>query len=77
MAHNINTLGVDWILPGRQRRFATSTKATSDLIVLVAEKGLTVRESIDHIHYDDEAQEILRKFVDSGHGDAVLADLVA
>lgn len=37
-------LGVDWYLPGSKRRFATSTKATSDLVVALAESGGTLRQ---------------------------------
>ena len=71
------SLGVDIHLPGRKRPFTSITKASSDLIVLVAEKGLTVADSIAHIHFDDDAKDVLRAFDDAGHGQTKLADLFA
>lgn len=40
-------LGVLWILPGRKRPFATSTNATSDLIVALSENGGTISQVME------------------------------
>lgn len=77
MSRRQPSLGVDWFLPGKKRRFATSTKATSDLIVLVAEDGHTVSESIGAIHFDPEARDILRTFEAAGYGAVRLDTLVS
>lgn len=71
------SLGVDWFLPGRKRRFATSTQATSLLIVLASEEGRTVTEARAWINYDDEAREILRQFEEAGYADTRLDTLVS
>lgn len=77
MARREASLGVDWHLPGRKRRFATTTVATSDLIVLLAEDGCTWAELIDQINYDEEAKAVARHFVAHGYGDTTARDMVA
>lgn len=69
-------LGVDWTLPGRKRRFATTTVATSDLVVLMAEEGHTVSSAISAINFDEEAIAVLRVFVEHGYGERPLSELV-
>lgn len=71
------SLGVDWFLPGKKRRFATSTQATSLLIVLAAGEDRTVTQAREWINYDDEARDILRAFEDAGYGDTLLRTLVS
>lgn len=76
--HRGNPKGdVQWTLPGRKRPFAYSTVATNDLIVALAQDGGTVREVRDQINFDDEAVAILDGFIDAGHGDVVLREMVA
>lgn len=70
-------LGVLWTLPGRMRPFATSTKATSDLIEALSETGGTISQVLDQIHFDADATEILSFFVDHGYGQRRLQGLVA
>lgn len=77
MARSSSSLGVDWFLPGKKRRFATSTMATSTLIVLAASEGHTVTSAREWINYDDEAREILRHFEEAGYGDTRLDTLVS
>jgi hypothetical protein len=72
----ISSLGVDWFLPGKKRRFATSTKATSDLIELIADDGYTVSNGILAINYDEEARDILRAFETAGYGGHKLMDVL-
>ena len=76
MARRFNGLGVDWYVPGKKRRFATTTQATSDLVVLVAAQGLSVAESIGLIHYDDDAKRVLQHLANHGHADTMLSTLV-
>jgi len=75
------SLGVDWHLPAvgggyQKRRFATTTKATSDLIEALAADGHTVRSARDAIHFDNEAQAVLDEFIRAGFGRFPLADYV-
>ena len=59
---------------GIPRSFATSTTATSDLIVLLAEDGCTIEELKDKIIYDIEAKEIIQKYIDLGYGKLIAKD---
>ncbi len=59
---------VYWYLPGRKTPIAYSTKAASDLIVVLGEGGATIQEVYDRITYDLEAREILRKYIEKGFG---------
>lgn len=77
MRRGMTSLGVDWFLPGKKRRFATSTQATSLLIVLASGEGRTVTQARQWINYDDEARDILRAFEDAGYGDTRLDTLVS
>jgi hypothetical protein len=75
------SLGVDWHLPARRggfaaRRFATTTRATSDLIEVLAGDGHTVQSAHDAILYDDDAKAVLARFIDAGHADVRLDTLV-
>lgn len=67
---------MDWYLPGTERRFATTTVATSLLVLLVSEEGLSVAESILRILYDAEARAVLQHMADNGLADVPLATLV-
>jgi hypothetical protein len=62
-------LGVDWVLPGRKRPFASTTQATSDLIVFLAEDGATFGEVLQAINFDAEASAVVRYFCDHGYAD--------
>lgn len=75
------SLGVDWHLPAPRggfspRRFATTTRATSDLIEALAGDGHTVQSAHDVINYDEDAKAVLARFVDAGHGSVRLNTLV-
>lgn len=72
-----NDLGVQWTMPGKKRPFTTTTVATSDLIVLMAEDGHTVDSAHDAINYDEEAKAVLVKFSEAGYGNARLDTLVS
>lgn len=67
------SLGVEWHMPdGRggfhARRFATTTRATSDLIEALAGGGHTVQSAHDTILFDSEGKAVLAAMVDAGFG---------
>lgn len=70
-------LGVDWHLPGKRRRFATTTKATSDLIAALGEEGYTFEQALDAVFYDLDAAVILEHFCTEGYGGEMIAKHVA
>lgn len=82
MARRAASLGVDWHLPDgkggyRARRFATTTKASSDLIAMLAADGLTWAQVRDGINFDDEAKAVAEHFIAAGYGDTRAMDHVA
>lgn len=67
------SLGVDWHLPDprggfRRRRFATTTQASSDLIVLLATDGATWADVAVQVNFDDDAKVVAQGFVNAGYG---------
>lgn len=70
-------LGVQWYLPGQKKSFTSTTKATSDLIVYLAEDtGETVTQIKNAIQFDDEAVAVLVVFEEHGYGETILKTLV-
>lgn len=69
-------LGVDWFLPGERRRFATTTKATSDLIALFGEQGMTFGQARREVRYDQEAEAVLEWFCRHGYAAELVHDYV-
>lgn len=68
------SLGVDWHLPCKRlgfkrRRFASTTRATGDLIVLLAGRGLTWSQVSSAINFDPDAKAVADRFVTEGFGD--------
>lgn len=63
---------IAWYVNGKKRPIAYSTVATSDLITVLAQDGLTVLESYNFINYDKEAKDILKLYIDNGYGNKVL-----
>lgn len=55
-------------VPGRKNPIAYSTRAASDLIVLLAEEGGTIIELKQRINYDMEAKAVLQAYIDCGYG---------
>lgn len=70
-----SNLGVSWYAPGKKRPIGYSTRATSDLVRLLAEDGLTVSQAKRELRYDPEGQEIMQTYIDLGYGDTTLTDL--
>ena len=62
---------VSWYLPNRKTPIAYSTKAASDIIVVLAADGGTIQDVYDSIIYDREAREILKKYIDKGYGNVI------
>lgn len=62
---------VEWHIPGRKTPIAYSTKAASDLIVVLSQDGATVQEVYDRITYDVEARKILEIYIEKGYGQAI------
>lgn len=60
---------VHWHIPGRKKPIAYSTKATSDLIAVLAGDGGTIAEVQRRINYDMEAKAVLQAYIDRGYGD--------
>ena len=68
-------LGVDWYLPGKKRRFTTTTAASSYLIETLA-PGRTWAQVAEAILFDDEAKGVAEAFVAAGLGDEPAADFL-
>lgn len=69
-------LGVEWYLPNAKRRFATTTKATSDLIVSLAELELTFEQILGEINFDVDAQIVVEHFCNEGYGQELASKYV-
>lgn len=67
---------VEWFLPGRKKRFAGSTTSTNDLIKILSEQYLTVKDVYNAVNYDPDAKEILKYFIDHGYENFILRDMV-
>lgn len=70
-------LGVDWHLPGAKRRFATTTRATSEMIVELAGDTLTFAQALDAVNFDVDAKIVLEHFCNSGYADELVAKYVS
>lgn len=57
-----------WYAPGRKNPIAYSTRATTDLIVLLAKEGGTITDLKQRINYDMEAKAVLQAYIDRGFG---------
>lgn len=55
------------------RILAYSSKATSNLIVMLAEDNpkATIREIQQMIYFDGEAEKVLQAYIDKGQGEAI------
>ena len=62
---------VQWLVPGKKKPIAYSTKATSDLIGLLAEDFETIQDVYDAINYDPEAKAIMQIYIDLGYGNQI------
>ena len=62
---------VHWHVPNKKKPIAYSTVATSHLIGLLAQDFETIQDVYDAINYDEEAKEILQKYIDLGYGNEI------
>lgn len=62
---------VHWMVPNKKKPIAYSTKATSDLIVILSETNETIIDVYNAINYDQDAKEILKKYIDLGYGNEI------
>lgn len=62
---------VSWTVPKRKRPIAYSTKAVSDLIVVLAQEYETIADVYNAINYDIEAKAVLQKYIDLGYGNQI------
>jgi predicted metal-dependent RNase len=62
---------VAYRLPKKKKPIAYSTKATSDLIVVLAQEYETITDVYHAINYDQDAKDVLKKYIDLGYGDVV------
>ena len=62
---------VAYRLPKKKKPIAYSTKATSDLIVVLAQEYSTITDIYNAINYDQDAKDILQKYIEAGYGNAI------
>ena len=62
---------VQWTVPNKKKPIAYSTRATSDLIVILSEDYETITDVYNAINYDEDAKEILKKYIDLGYGNEI------
>jgi hypothetical protein len=62
---------IHWMVPGKKKPIAYSTKATSDLIVILSETNKTIADVYSAINYDQDATGILQKYIDLGYGNEI------
>lgn len=73
----VRSLGVEWVMFKREKGtigfyrkpFASTTKASADLIRLLSETADTIQDIYDNIRFDDEAKTVVHAYVDKGFGD--------
>lgn len=62
---------VEYRLPNKKKPIAYSTKATSDLIAVLAQDYETIFDVYNAINYDEDAKDVLQKYIDLGYGDVI------
>lgn len=62
---------VEWIIPKQKTPIAYSTKATSDLIAVLSQDYETITDVYNAINYDQDAKDVLQKYIKAGYGNVV------
>ena len=62
---------VIYTVPNKKKPIAYSTRATSDLIVLLAQDCETITDVYNAINYDQDAKDVLNKYIELGYGDVI------
>ena len=67
---------VEWFIPGRKTPIAFSTRATSDLIAVLAleDESATISEIQSRINFDQDAKAVLQAYIDRGYGDQIASE---
>ena len=77
MAYSKPKGDVLWYIPKGKtspKPIAYSTTATSDIIAVLAEDGCTIKQLKNKINYDEEAKDIIQKYIDLGHVELIAKD---
>ena len=74
MGRKLHSWDVSWTVPNKKRAIGYSTKATSDLIVLLSQDGSTIQEVYDKINFDVDGKKVLREYIRRGYGNIVARD---
>jgi predicted metal-dependent RNase len=62
---------VMYTVPNKKKPIAYSTVATQDLIVVLAQDYDTITDVYNAINYDQDAKDVLKKYIDLGYGDVI------
>lgn len=62
---------VMYTVPNKKKPIAYSTVATQDLIVILAQDYETISDVYNAINYDQDAKDVLKKYIDLGYGDVI------
>ena len=62
---------VEYHIPKKKKPIAYSTKATSNLIVVLAQDYETISDVYNAVNYDQDAKDVLKKYIDLGYGNVV------
>lgn len=62
---------VEYRIPKKKKPIAYSTKATSDLIVVLAQDYETISDVYNAVNYDQDAKDVLKKYIDLGCGNVI------
>ena len=74
MAKSKNKGDFHWFVPNKKKPIAYSTVATKQLIGLLAEDHETIQDVYNAINYDQEAKDILQKYIDLGYGNETASE---
>lgn len=77
MAYNKPKGDVSWYKPkskANSKPIAYSTVATNDLIVILSQIYDTIEDVYKAINYDQEAKEIMEKYINLGYGNYIARD---
>lgn len=77
MAYSKPKGDVSWHKPKSKinsKPIAYSTVATNDLIVILSQMYDTIEDIYKAINYDQEAKEIMKKYIDLGYGNYIARD---
>lgn len=77
MAYSKPKGSVSWYKPKSKinsKPIAYSTVATNDLIVILSQIYDTIEDVYKAINYDQEAKEVMKKYIDLGYGSYIARD---